>query len=145
MFSLKAFSTRAVATPRPARPATIHNARLVRGFKFSLLFDAAQRPRAAHAQRNERGEDGDGRGPVAHGDEEIVVHGPPAARARTQCVRTSRSRMMARTRVSVAPMAYIQAAADMRSIDCSMATCMEVPLKLTLEPWCRVFHHFTEK
>src|SRR3954466_14420903 len=145
MLSLKAFSTRAVATPRPARPATIHNARLVLGFKVSLLFDAAQRPRTAQAQGDELHEDRDGRGPVAHGDEVFVVHGPPATRARTQCVRASRSRMMARRRVSVAPMAYIHAAADMRSIACSMATCMEVPLKLTLEPWCRVFHHFTEK
>src|SRR4051812_391482 len=144
-FDWKAFSTSAVATPSAATPPAIHNARLVLGFKFALLFDAAQRAGAAHPQRDDLGHDRHGRRAVAHRQEVAVAHGAPAASARTQWVRASRSRMMARTRVSAAPIAYAQLASAISTIACSIATCMEVPLKLTLEPWCSVFHHWTEK
>ena len=53
--------------------------------------------------------------------------------------------MIARTRVNAAPTEYIQNENAIASIPQSIVTCIEVPRKLTLEPWCSVFHHSTEK
>src|ERR1043165_7813253 len=132
--------------PRPATPARIHRARLVLGFKVFLLFDAGQRPRAPHAQQHDLEDQAQRRGPIAHADVPRVAHGVSfprgvgAASARAHCVRDSRSRMIERTRASAAPIAYIHAARLMSSIACSMATFIDVPLKLTLDPWWSVFH-----
>src|SRR6185437_15298730 len=92
----KAFSTSAEATPRAARPETIHNARLVLGFKVSLLFDAPQRLPAAQAQRDDFRDERRCGHSVGHPDVELV--GLHVASALTQWVRRSRSRMIARTR-----------------------------------------------
>src|SRR6476659_11501810 len=95
-----AFSTSAVATPSAASPATIHIARLVLGFKVSLLFDQSARARAAgreHAELHGQRERG---GAVGHPKVELVA----AHRALTQRVRRSRSRMIERTRASAAAM-----------------------------------------
>src|SRR5688572_25064132 len=155
-FDWNAFSTSAVATPRPATPAAIHNALLVLGFKVLLLLDSPQRAGTSQAQRDQLRGYRDRRGAVRHPDEVIVAHGfvtPAAAPAalgrgpfsRTHRVRLSRSRMTERTRTSDAPIAYIQHASAINSMPQSIATCIDVPLKLTLDPWCRVFHQCTEK
>src|SRR5436190_22959708 len=104
-FDWNAFNTRVAAMPRAPSPATIQIARLVLGFKLTLLFDAAQRTRAAPFQCHDLHQHRDCERCVGHGDVETVgmVHVQPAASARAQCVRRSRSRMMARTRVSEAP------------------------------------------
>src|SRR5687768_5730588 len=65
-FDWNAFSTNAVATPSPATPATIHIARLVLGFKLSLLFDQTQGAAAAQAQRQQLRGERDRRRPVRH-------------------------------------------------------------------------------
>ena len=54
--------------------------------------------------------------------------------------------MMARTRISVTAMQYIQKASAITSMPSSIGVAMLGALvKLTEAPWCRVFHHFTEK
>src|SRR6188768_1353129 len=106
-FDWNAFKTSVVATPRPATPAAIHNALLVLGFKFTLLFDLAQGARATDAQRDQLGGHRDRRGAVRHPYEVIVAH---AAISRTQRARASRTRMNERTRTSAAPIAYAQQA-----------------------------------
>jgi hypothetical protein len=64
----------------------------------------------------------------------------------TQVAWRSRSRMMARTRVSETAMLYIQKASAISSMPHSMVCAIEGALvRLTEAPWCRVFHHFTEK
>src|SRR5688572_32515531 len=73
-FDWNAFSTSAVATPRPATPAAIHNARLVLGFKILFLLDAAQRPRATDAQGDQLGGHDDRGNAVRHPDEVSVAH-----------------------------------------------------------------------
>src|SRR5512140_201866 len=65
-FDWNAFSTSVAAMPSPARPATIHKARLVLGFKVPLLFDTVERTRAADQQSGHLDEHGDGRGSVGH-------------------------------------------------------------------------------
>src|SRR5688500_14860391 len=132
-FCWNAFSTSAVATPRPATPAAIHNALLVLGFKVSLLFDPAQGPCAPDAQGYQLGGERDGGRAVRHPDEIFVAHAAPRASSRTQRVRASRSMMIERTRTRAAPMEYIQQASAMSNMPHSIATCIEVPLKLTLE------------
>src|SRR5262249_24600733 len=143
MLELNAFSTSATATPSAASPPTIHNARLVLGFKIPLLFDGAQRAAAPHPQRHDVGQDGERGHPVGHPHVELVA--PHGASPRTQRVLRSRSRMMARTRASAAPIAYIQNEIAMSSMPQSIATCIDAPVSFTLEPWCSVFHHCTEK
>src|SRR5437773_7708945 len=133
-FDWNAFSTSVAAMPSAASPETIHNALLVLGFNVPLLLDTAQRPRAARPQRHDLDHERKGRGAIGHPDIESGV----AHSALTQCVRRSRSRMMARTRVSAAPIEYIQKANAISSIPHSIATCIDDPLKLTLEPWCSV-------
>lgn len=96
MFDFIAFSTSAVATPSAASPATIHNARLVLGFKVSLLFDQSARPRAPRQQHRELDRERERGGAVGHPKVELVA----GHRALTQRVRRSRSRMIERTRVS---------------------------------------------
>src|SRR5688572_3005716 len=133
-FDWKAFSTSVVATPRPATPAAIHNARLVLGFKILLLLDAAQRPRATDAQGDQLGGHDDRGDAVRHPDVIVVAHlvtpgaaaapMPPDPISRTQRVRASRSRMIERTRTSAAPMAYIQQARAISIMPRNMATCM---------------------
>src|SRR5512146_406249 len=71
-FDWNAFSTSALATPSAARPPTIHSARLVLGFKVSLLFDAPERSRAAHAQREDLDHDRERGHSVGHPDVELV-------------------------------------------------------------------------
>src|SRR5687768_9712571 len=104
-FDWNAFSTSAVATPRPATPAAIHSALLVLGFKVLLLLDPSQRPGTSQAQREQLGGHRDGGGAVRHPDEVIVAHDPNSL---TQRVLASRSRMIERTRASDAAIAYIQ-------------------------------------
>src|SRR5260221_4616738 len=137
---LNAFSTRAAAAPSADSPATIQTARLVLGFKFTFLLDEAHGARAACREPRELGGQRERCHCVRHPDVEIVAHS-----ARTQCVRRSRSRMIARARTSAVPIEYIQNARAMSNMPASIETCIEVPLKLTPAPWCREFHHFTEK
>src|SRR5678810_282517 len=140
MFDWNAFSTSAVATPSAATPATIHIARLVLGFKVSLLLDHALRARPAREQDRQLQRHRDRRGAVRHPQVVLVVHS-----SLTQRVRRSRSRMIERTRVSAVAIEYIQKEKVMSSIAVSIATCMVVPVSFTLEPWCSVFHQCTEK
>src|SRR5688500_524010 len=64
----------------------------------------------------------------------------------THTVWRSRSRIMARVRISITAIAYIQHASDMISIPVSMVLAIFGDwVRLTEAPWCRVFHHFTEK
>src|SRR5215212_7957909 len=72
-FDWKAFSTSVAATPRPARPATIHNARLVRGFKFPLLFDPGEGPGAAQPQHQHLHDDRRGARAVRHPEVESMI------------------------------------------------------------------------
>src|SRR5690242_20292602 len=140
-FERKALSTSATAMPSAASPPTIHIALLVLGFKFPFLLDAAPRARTLHAQRDQLGHHHHGGRTVRHPKiEGVLVHSALAQR-----VRRSRSRMIERTRVIDAPIAYIQNANAISSIPQSIATCIEVPRKLTLDPWWSVFHQGTEK
>src|SRR5690349_2247847 len=95
-----AFITSATATPNAATPAAIHNARLVLGFKLTLLVHQSARPRAADPQRNQFEHQSERGRPVRHPEVELRI---PHARALTQRVRRSRSRMIVRTRTSAAP------------------------------------------
>src|SRR3982751_6818009 len=140
MLDWNAFSTSAVATPSAATPATVHTARLVLGFKVSLLLDHALRARAARQQERDFDRQRDRGRAVRHPQVVLVVHKPL-----TQRVRRSRSRMIERTRVSAVPIAYIQKENVISSIAVSIATCMVVPVSFTLEPWWSVFHQCTEK
>src|SRR5438477_1132345 len=145
-FDWNALSTSDAATPRAASPPTIHNARLVLGFKVLLLFDELHGVRAAHAQQGDLRDENDRRGSVRHPKVESVAHEcAPTTSPRTQWVRRSRSRMIARTRVNAVPTEYSQNENAIASIPQSIVMCIEVPRKLTLEPWCSVFHHSTEK
>src|SRR5687768_5752986 len=144
-FDWNAFNTRAEATPSAACPATIHAARLVLGFKLALLIDAALRARAPQPQCRDLDGDRDCQRAVRHREVEGMVCRHAKRSSLTHCVRRSRSRMIARTRTSDAAIEYIQKPTATSSIPQSIATCIDVPLKLTLEPWCSVFHHWTEK
>jgi hypothetical protein len=75
---------------------------------------------------------------------QFIVASP--ASSATQVVWRSRSRMMARTRYRAMAMLYIQKARAMMSMPHSMVAAMDGALVRDTEaPWCRVFHHFTEK
>src|SRR5258705_9862805 len=139
-FDWKAFSTSVAATPSAARPAAIQSPRLVLGFKAALLIDVAARLRATHAQPGDLESDRDRGHAIGHPDVELVAH-----RERTHWVRRSRSRITVRTRTSEAPIAYAQNENVISIIPVNMETCIDVPLKETLEPWCSVFHQSTEK
>src|SRR5262249_30995175 len=66
--------------------------------------------------------------------------------APTQLERCSRSSMIARTRISAAPIEYIQNENTMSSMPASMVAAMAgLLVRLTDAPWCKVFHHCTEK
>src|SRR6185369_6525604 len=134
MLDWNAFSTSVVATPSAAMPAAIQIARLVLGFKIPLLFDQPARPCAPRRQGRDLDGNRDRRGAVRHPQVEAVVHSDLAQRARR-----SRSRMIERTRVSAAPIEYIQNAKAMRSIPVSIATCIDVPVSFTVDPWWSVF------
>src|SRR5258706_11517877 len=128
MFDFIAFSPSAVATPRGASPATIHAARLVLGFKVSLLLDQALRARAPRHQRRDLDGERERGGAVGHPKVETMA----AHSALTQRARRSRSRMMDRTRASAVAIEYIQNANTMSSMPVSIATCIEVPVSFTL-------------
>src|SRR5690606_13550855 len=82
-FDWKALRTSVAASPRPASPAAIHNARLVLGFKIPFLLDAPQRAPAARVQQDDLERDGDRGRAVGHPQEILVVHGQAAGSERT--------------------------------------------------------------
>src|SRR5258708_379799 len=96
MFERKAFNTRAVATPRPAMPATIHSARLVLGFKLSFLLDQAPCARAPRREQRDLQRERERRGAVRHPQIETVAH-----RSLTQRERRRRAVAAARILESV--------------------------------------------
>jgi hypothetical protein len=53
--------------------------------------------------------------------------------------------MIVRTRISATAMAYIQQASAQSSMPQSITVAIDDLVRLTDEPWCSVFHHFTEK
>src|SRR5574340_1425512 len=86
---------------------------------------------------------------AAHGPEGLPafpVHAFSSSSARAHSVRRSRSSSSVRARARATAMAYIQAASAMTSMPHSIVSAIDgARARLTDAPWCRVFHHFTEK
>src|SRR3954471_5616948 len=127
-FSWNALSTSAVTAPRATTPITMAAIRLCLGFT-----------RPFHDKDNLEGEACE-----CHAVRTPYV--PRIAAHRQEFAHPPRSVMMQRTRSRVTAMAYIQNASAMRIIPANMVAAMVgALLSETDEPWCRVFHHFTEK
>src|SRR4030042_3991778 len=111
---------------------------------------AAQQPDFSHdAEQRHAERSPDIEAVAAHGPEGLPAfpdHGCPSSRARTHSVCRSRSRTSVRARAKATAMVYIQAASAMISMPQSMVCAIAgARVRLTEEPWCRVFHHLTEQ